>query len=69
MEYKAYLLRLQRRQGSDCWQATLQNAHNGELLHFSNEREMFRYLLKVLAVRPAGSEGAAASEFGLDDAY
>ena len=56
-EYQAYLLRLRRSEGSDCWRATLQNAYTGEVLRFANEREMFRYLLQVLAIRPAGPDG------------
>lgn len=50
-EKKTYLLKLHRRQGSDRWLATLQDIYTGALLHFSNERELFRYLLKELAVR------------------
>ena len=55
-EYQAYLLRLQRSQGSDYWRATLQNAYTGEVVRFANEREMLRYLLEVLAIQPASSD-------------
>lgn len=58
-EYQAYLLRLRRSQGSDYWRATLQNAYTGEVVRFANEREMLRYLLEVLAIRPGGLDQQA----------
>ena len=63
MENEVYLLRLQRKQGSDHWQATLQNVHTGALLRFANEREMLRYLLKSLAVRFVSTEEPNTSQF------
>jgi len=47
-EYQAYLLRLQRNNAGDPWRALLQNAHTGEKLHFANEREMLKYLIRIL---------------------
>ncbi|MCA9963881.1 MAG: hypothetical protein KC423_06555 [Anaerolineales bacterium] len=48
-EYKAFLLRLQRNQGSDHWRVTIQNAHTGEITRFANEYEMLRFLTHLLA--------------------
>lgn len=66
-EYQAYLLRLQRSRGSDSWRATLQNADTGELLRFANERDMVRYLLQTLAIRPDDPGRLAAGEPGEGD--
>jgi hypothetical protein len=57
--YQAYLLRLSRSQEQTDWRATLENAHTGECLHFPNEREMLRYLLKVLTVEPPAVQDKA----------
>ena len=69
-EKKTYLLKLHRRQGSEHWLATLQDVYTGELLHFSNERELFRYLLKELAVklpdsREPGNDRTDQSDHGV----
>ena len=53
-EYQAFLLRLHRSQGQMHWRVTMENAHTGEVLHFATERELLRYLLEVLQVKPTG---------------
>lgn len=53
-EYQAYLLRFQRGKDQTHWQVTLENAHTGERLLFADEREMFRYLINVLAIPSPG---------------
>ena len=47
-QYKAFLLRLRRDKGQLYWQATIENAHTGELIRFANHNEMLRYLLRNL---------------------
>jgi hypothetical protein len=49
-DYLAFLLRLQRGQGQTEWRATMQNAQTGEILRFATERELLRYLMRVLTV-------------------
>jgi hypothetical protein len=51
-EYLAFLLRLQRGQGQTQWRASLQNAQTGETLQFATERDLLRYLMKVLSILP-----------------
>lgn len=53
-QYQAYLLRLQRNEGQMHWRVTMENAHTGELLRFATERELLRYLMKVLLIEPTG---------------
>ena len=36
------------------WRVTMENAHTGELLRFATERELLRYLMKVLLIEPSG---------------
>ncbi len=48
-QYRAYLLRLQRGQSESHWRVTMEDAHTGELLRFTNERDMLRYLMQVLS--------------------
>ncbi len=58
-EYLAYLLRLQRNERGDPWRTILQNAHTGEVVRFANERDMFRYLMRVLAAEQLAPEEEA----------
>ncbi len=46
--YQAFLLRLQRYQSTNHWRASLENAHTGEILHFTTEKELLIYLHKIL---------------------
>lgn len=57
---RAFLLRLQRSEGSNSWRASLQDAYTGEVVRFGNEREMLRYLLRILsAPNPTAGESDA----------
>lgn len=47
-EYKAFLIRLKRRNGRLHWRATLENVHTGEVLHFATERDLLLYMLQTL---------------------
>ena len=46
--YQAHLLRLQRGAGQPHWRITLQNAHTGELLKFTTEREFIQHMIHIL---------------------
>ena len=65
-EYLAFLLRLQRGQGQTQWRATMQNAQTGEILHFATERELLRYLMRVLMVAPPDLNSREADSRNLD---
>ena len=47
--YHAFLLRLQRYHNQGKWRVTLQDVQTDELLHFANEMELVKHLLKLLA--------------------
>ena len=51
-QYQAYLLRLHRSQNQMHWRVTMENAHTSELLRFATERELLRYLMKLLLDEP-----------------
>jgi hypothetical protein len=53
--YQAYLLRLQRSAPQADWRISLENAHTGEKLHFSSEKELLRYLWQLLG-KPTDDE-------------
>lgn len=48
-DYRAYLLRFRRREGSASWLASLENAHTGEVLRFATERDLIVYLYQILS--------------------
>ena len=60
--YKAYLLRLRRDEGQHEWRASLEDAHTGKLLRFTNQNEMLRYLLQDLSHTSGGSSRVVKEE-------
>jgi hypothetical protein len=61
-QYLAYLIRLQRAEGSVEWRATLENVHDRETLTFATERELLAYLLRILSERPNSTDVNADSD-------
>lgn len=61
-QYLAYLIRLQRAEGSVEWRATLENVHNREILTFGTEQELLAYLLRILSESPSSPNTHAASD-------
>lgn len=61
-QYLAYLIRLQRAEGSAEWRATLENVHTRESLTFATERELLAYFLRILSERPSSPNTHADSE-------
>jgi hypothetical protein len=59
-DYLAFLLRLQRGQGQTQWRATIQNAQTGEVIYFASERDLIRYLMRVLTITPIGTDSQEA---------
>lgn len=55
-QYMAYLLQLQRAEGSTRWRATLEDVHTRETLTFATERELLAYLLRILSERPGSTD-------------
>jgi hypothetical protein len=55
-QYLAYLLRLQRAEGSAEWRAKLENVHTRETLTFATDRELLAYLLRILSERPSSPD-------------
>ncbi len=51
-DYQAYLLRFQRNQPQTHWRVMLKDATSGEVYHFAQERDAFRFLLQKLAGDP-----------------
>ncbi len=51
-DYQAYLIRFQRGKGQITWRVRLENASNGEVLHFGTEQKLIHYLLTQLSVSP-----------------
>ncbi len=43
------MLRLQRSDTADPWRATLENAHTGEVMRFSNETKLLQHLFLKLS--------------------
>ena len=55
-QYQAYLLRFIRSKEKNIWRVTLQNAHHGEIHHFSSEKDCFQFLMARLATNYSSSE-------------
>jgi hypothetical protein len=64
-DYQAYLIRFQRGEGQTHWRVRLENVADSEVVCFTTEWELFRYLLERLSAEPVKELPApSADNFG-----